>query len=136
MEVQLRTSSMHSDAEYGAPGRSGGCLFQHCLLLLCPSRPPAACRELPASHPFPAPLPPHQTTLLLAGKAAHWAYKEAPPGAGPPPPSLPRDGGLAAASSASSSSSDSDDGADVGYQPGHPMLHIGPGACGLHPEPS
>lgn len=64
----------------------------------------------------------------LAGKAAHWAYKERPAGA-PAPPPIPA-GDLAAAST---SSSDEGEGAELehlGVEAGHPLLHIKGAAAG------
>ncbi len=94
--------------------------------LSCTHRP-APAMDISRAH---GPLPP----TTLAGKAAHWAYKERPAGA-PPPPPIPA-GDLAAAST---SSSDEGEGAELehlGVEAGHPLLHIkgaaGEGLIRLH----
>ena len=99
------------------------------MLLRAAHRPWPGC---PAAAPNASTLP---VPTRPAGKAAHWAYKEAPPGAG-----APATGGLAAASTTSDSEGDGEDGEELGLglpplgvEAGHPLLYIrgGRGAFGL-----
>ena len=107
MEVQMRSSSMHSDAEYGEGARHAVWVWAErsrfcytCLLLARHS----------LTHVF----------LSGTGKAAHWCYKEKPstgPGGSQPV--------AVGTSDASLSGTDAAD--DLGLAAGQAMLHIGPG---------
>lgn len=89
--------------------------------------PPA---RLPTRLPHAATLLP---TILPTGKAAHWAYKEAPVGSTPVAPAT---SGLAAASTTSDSEGEGEDLGLVplGVEAGHPLLYIKGGGWGLGAE--